>query len=77
MNKARFLELITETNNKTLCPVRILSILGVLEYIIIAAFNYKQHATFDLQGFGVGFATLIGGIGVALGLKKDTPKDGG
>ena len=70
-----FKNLITEPDNKTFCPVRILAILGILEYLVIAALNYHQHATFDLQNFGLGFSGLIGGVGLALGMKKDTPKD--
>ena len=70
-----FRQLVTEPNNQVFCPIRILAILGILEYIIIAAFNYKQHATFDMQSFGLGFAALIGGTGAALGWKKDTPKE--
>ena len=67
--------LLTETDNKTFCPVRIIAILGALQYLGISAAHYIQHHIFDPQGYAVGFGALLGGIGVALGLKKDTPKE--
>jgi spore maturation protein SpmB len=73
--KKRLLQLITEPDNTTLCPVRILAIVGVLEFITLAAINFAKTSAFDMQAFAVGFAALISGVGVALGLKKDTPTD--
>lgn len=72
--KKYFLDLITEPDNKTFCPVRALAILGSLQYLGLAIAHYVQHAVFDPQGYAVGFGALLGGVGVALGLKKDTPK---
>lgn len=73
---ANFLnDLLTEPDNHTFCPVRILAALGSLQYIALAAANYFQHAIFDPQGYAVGFGALIGGIGVALKLKKDSKED--
>ncbi len=66
-------KLTTEPDNSTPCIVRILAILGVLEYLVVAALNYRQHAVFDMQGFSLGFGGLIAGIGAALKLKKDSP----
>jgi spore maturation protein SpmB len=71
--KTRLLQLITEPDNKTLCPVRILAIAGVLEFLTLAVFNFVKSGALDLQAFAVGFAAIIGGVGAALGLKKDTP----
>ena len=73
--KKFWLNILTEPNNSTFCPVRILSILGVLQYLFMNAFHYVQHAIFDPQAFAVGFGAIIGSVGVALGLKKDTPAD--
>lgn len=70
-----FNDLLTEPDNKTFCPVRILAVLGSLQYIALAAANYVQHSVFDPQGYAVGFGALIGGIGVALKLKKDSKED--
>ena len=67
--------LLTETDNQTFCPVRILALLGALQYLGLTFAHYIQHQVFDPQGYAVGFGALLGGIGVALGLKKDTPKE--
>lgn len=68
-------DLLTETDNKTFCPVRIVAVLGTLQYLGLSIANYIQHHVFDPQGYAIGFGALIGGVGVALGLKKDTPKE--
>lgn len=71
MNK--FLKnLMTEPDNQTFCPVRLVAILGSLQYLGMALAHYIQHHVFDPQGYAIGFGALIGGVGVALGLKKDT-----
>lgn len=68
------LHILTEPDNSTFCPVRIVSLLGVLQYLAMSWTHYFQHAVFDPQAWAVGFGALIGGVGVALGLKRDTPK---
>ena len=68
-------QIITEPDNLTVCPVRIIALLGALQYLGMAAANYIQHRVFDAQGYAIGFGALLGGVGVALGLKKDSPKD--
>jgi hypothetical protein len=65
-------DVFTEPDNKTICPVRIIAIIGALQYLGLGVAHYVQHHIFDAQNFAVGFGTLLGGIGVALGLKKDT-----
>ncbi len=61
-------------DNHQVCPVRILAVLGVLQYLALAGAHYFQHHVFDAQPYAVGFGALMGGVGVALGLKKDSPK---
>jgi hypothetical protein len=68
------LHILTEPDNATFCPVRIVSLLGVLQYLVMSGAHYVQHAVFEPQAFAVGFGALISGVGVALGLKKDTPR---
>jgi hypothetical protein len=67
-----FTEIFTEPDNKTFCPVRLIAIGGALQYLGLAVANYVQHHVFDPQGYAIGFGALLGGVGVALGLKKDT-----
>lgn len=65
---------LTEPDNTTWCPVRAIAILGSFQYLVLGIASYVQHATFDPQNYAIGFGALLGGVGVALGLKKDTPK---
>jgi hypothetical protein len=75
MHCPKFLmHIVTEPDNSTVCPVRVIALLGCLEYLGVTLAHYIQHALFDPQGFSVGFGALIAGTGVALGLKKDSPK---
>lgn len=74
MNIKKFLsDIFTEPDNKTACPARLISILGAFQYLGITLAHYIQHHIFDPQSFAVGFGALLGGIGVALGLKKNSP----
>ena len=66
--------LFTEPDNQTFCPVRLIAVLGAVQYLALVVANYAQHSIFDPQGFSVGFGALLGGVGVALGLKKDSPQ---
>jgi hypothetical protein len=66
-------QIITEPDNRTVCIVRIMSIVGAGEFFALAAKTALKSGTFDMQSFGIGFGTLLGGIGAALKLKKDSP----
>lgn len=65
-------QLFTEPDNQTFCPVRVLALVGALQYLGLSVANYVQHSSFDPQEWAIGFGALLGGVGVALGLKKDT-----
>ncbi len=67
--------LVTEPDNKTFCPVRVIALIGCFQYLATELHNYIAHAVFDPQAFAVGLGALVAGTGVALGLKKDTPKE--
>jgi len=64
----------TEPDNQTFCPIRLVAVIGVFEYFVLSTAHYIQHAVFMPQDFALGLGALIGGIGAALGFKKDTPK---
>ena len=70
--KQFFVQIFTEPNNHTFCPVRIIGVFGALQYLGLCVANYWQHGTFDPQAYAIGFGALLGGLGVALGLKKDS-----
>lgn len=67
-------QLFTEPDNQTFCPVRLVAVLGVFQYLGLSIAHYVQHHIFDPQGYAIGFGALVGGVGVALGVKKDSPK---
>jgi len=66
---------VTEPDNRTVCIVRLMSIAGVGEFLFLAAKTTLKAGAFDMQSFGLGFGGLLGGIGAALKLKKDSPED--
>jgi hypothetical protein len=67
------LHILTETDNKTFCPIRIIALVGSLQYLGMNLAHYIQHAVFAPQDFAVGLGALLAGTGGALCLKKDTP----
>lgn len=74
MQLPKFLQhILTEPDNITYCPVRIIGIVGCLQYLVIEAHNYIVRAQFDPQAFALGFGGMIAGVGAAMKLKKDTP----
>jgi hypothetical protein len=73
--KAAIWQIITEPNNHTVCPVRLMAIAGFVQFIFLSGWHVHHSGSFNPQDYALGFGTIMGGIGVALGLKKDT-KDG-
>ena len=71
--KKLLLDSITEPDKKTFCPLRILAIAGIIQYLALSVHLFYKSGTFDYQAYAIGFAAIISGAGVALGLKKDTP----
>lgn len=74
MIRVFFKQIFTEPDNHTFCPVRIIAVAGALQFLALTAAAYVQHNNFDPQAFAIGFGALLGGLGVALGLKKDSSK---
>lgn len=67
-------DMLTEPDNKTVCIVRVFAAGGSTWGMTLAGYDVLiQHAHFDIQAFGVGLASMVGGLGVALGMKKDSP----
>lgn len=63
----------TEVDNKTFDITKVLAVLSIATGIGLAIFSvaYKGQA-FNYQDYGLGTAALFAGVGMALGLKKDT-----
>lgn len=66
-------DLVTEPDNKTVCPIRIAAIFSLLHFHGLVTADYIQHHNFNAQSYAIGVGTLIGAVGVALGVKKDSP----
>lgn len=76
--KTAISNMLTEPDNKTHCPVRIIAIIGSLQGLGMQAYDvFVQHAHIDLQAFGVGLGATLAAVGAALGFKKDTPTGDG
>jgi hypothetical protein len=73
--KTALWQIITEPNNHTVCPVRLMSIAGCLQFLTLAGWHVHHNGTFNPQDYALCFGTIIGAVGVALGLKKDSPND--
>lgn len=71
----RLMQLVTEPDNKTLCPVRVMAFCGGTEFVALTLWHFIRSGSFDVQAFCIGFAALLGGMGAALGMKKDTPAE--
>lgn len=64
----------TEPDNTTICPVRVVGILGTLQGLASHAYSvFWLHSAFDLQTFGIGLGATLAALGGALGFKKDSP----
>lgn len=74
--KEWFLHIVTEPDGKTHCFVRWTALVGTVQGLGMQAWAvFGQHAAFDLQAFGIGLGAIIATAGMAMGLKKDTPKE--
>lgn len=75
--KKIFNDWFTEVDNKTFDITKALAVASIATGIGLAIFSvaYKGQA-FNYQDYGLGTAALFAGVGVALGLKKDTTKEG-
>lgn len=68
--------MLSETDNKTICPIRVTALGGTTYSFICHGYaTFVQHVPFDMQTFSVGLSAILGTLGIALGFKKDTPKE--
>ncbi len=63
----------TEVDNKTFDITKVLAVISIVAGIGLAVFSavYKGQA-FSYQDYGLGTAALFAGVGVALGMKKES-----
>ncbi len=66
-------DLFTEPDNATWCLVKIMAGSGIFVFLACSLMHVYLNKTFDYLAFGGGIAALIGGSGIGMSLKKDTP----
>lgn len=66
-------DLFTESDNKTWDLIRIIAGLLSVSVVGFTVLSLLKGNAFDMMNFGTGTGALLGGIGAALGFKKDTP----
>lgn len=65
-------QLFTESDNQTHDIVKYLAVMSILSALGLAFWDIIiNKAHFDVLNFGGGVAALFGGVGVALGLKRE------
>jgi hypothetical protein len=71
-----FLKLFTEADNQTPDVFRVLASFTVMVSLWLSVYSavWLKHP-FDMQSFGLGVGSLFAGLGVTLGLKKETLSD--
>lgn len=63
----------TEVDNKTFDITKVLAVASVVTGIGLAIYSVVVRGEpFDYNNYGLGTAALFAGVGVALGLKKDS-----
>jgi hypothetical protein len=63
----------TEVDNKTFDITKVLAVVSIATGIGLAIYSVVVKGDpFDYNNYGLGTAALFAGVGVALGLKKDT-----
>jgi hypothetical protein len=60
--------------NHQVCPARVIGVLGAFCFLGLGIAHYVQHSVFEPQQFALGFGSIMAGLGVALGLKRDSGK---
>ena len=64
----------TEVDNRTFDITKVLAVLSILTGIGLAIFSVVfKGQLFNYQDYGLGTAALFAGVGIALGMKKETP----
>lgn len=65
-------QLMTESDNRTHDIYRYLAVFSIVVGLGLNIFAVVKGQPFDMQAFGIGTGALFAGVGVALGLKKET-----
>jgi hypothetical protein len=62
----------TEPNTDTICPVRVLAIMGFCWALWMNGFSVLMlKVPFDIMAFGTSYGLMLAALGIALGAKTD------
>ena len=59
----KLLELVTEDDNKTLCPVRFAAMVAFVIAMWLQVHATYYNAPFNIENFGIGVGSLLAGLG--------------
>jgi hypothetical protein len=69
--------MLTGRDNLTYDVARVLLFMGGIVFLACTVIAVLKSAQFDMDKFGYGFGTLLGGGGVGIGIKSHTEPDDG
>ena len=61
--------MLTEGDNETFDITRIMLLIGIIAYIALTIYSMNKGGTFDAMDWAIGYASILGGGGVAIGVK--------
>ena len=67
-------DICTEDDGESYCMARICTLAGVTSYLTIGLSHAFMGTPLDYSSFGSGFGYILGGGGVAVGLKQYTTR---
>jgi hypothetical protein len=70
-----FRQLLTESDNRTHDIYRYLAVGSIAVGLGLNIYAVVKGQPFDMQAFGIGTGALFAGVGVALGLKKESSNE--
>lgn len=68
-------QLMTESDNRTHDIYRYLAVGSIVVGLGLNVYAVVKGQPFDMQAFGIGTGALFAGVGVALGLKKESSNE--
>lgn len=66
-------DIVSEPDNDTICPIRILAFLGFVYALVVHGYSiFILKAAFDLVAFGTTYGVMLTALGAALMVKTDS-----
>jgi hypothetical protein len=75
MLKKLLFDILTESDNKTFCPIRVFGSIALIHYLVLATVEVIHHdANFNLSNVASGVSVLLGVISASISLKGKMDK---